>query len=432
MKLNKIFTLSFYLIVIIFNYGYSYNSFVKDRINLTIQSERYHIIVASFKTESLAQKELVRLNNLGYEFAKILYDENGKNFRISIMSFDKRSSAINYTKELIQSEFNDTWIFYDRTNLNQSSPNQIVKTNVNSNINLQSNSSSKDILPVSQSQDEGDSEYHILVGSFNNENYANNFKESLLRQGYLKAKVIKEAEDTFNVVLDTFTSKVDADKFILTLSDTPYRNATIPGYSSKKSLKVIPPRPIPNQSVSSTLVSTLKPVAKPSNLKKLPLKLQIKSNSTSKDILPVSQSQDEGDSEYHILVGSFNNENYANNFKESLLRQGYLKAKVIKEAEDTFNVVLDTFTSKVDADKFILTLSDTPYRNATIPGYSSKKSSKVIPQRPIPNQSISEQIVLKKPVNPNSSMQSEEVQAQIKDLLEEGKANNVNSEKPTD
>ena len=30
MKLNKIFTLSFYLIVIIFNYGYSFNSFVKE------------------------------------------------------------------------------------------------------------------------------------------------------------------------------------------------------------------------------------------------------------------------------------------------------------------------------------------------------------------------------------------------------------------
>jgi len=78
MKLNKIFTLSFYLIVIIFNYGYSYNSFVKESHNLTIQSERYHVIVASFKTESLAQKELVRLNNSGYELAKILYDENGK------------------------------------------------------------------------------------------------------------------------------------------------------------------------------------------------------------------------------------------------------------------------------------------------------------------------------------------------------------------
>ena len=103
MKLNKIFTLSFYLIVIIFNYGYSYDSFVKERINLTIQSERYHVIVASFKTESLAQKELVRLNNSGYELAKILYDENGKNFRISIMSFDNRSSAINYTKEINQS-----------------------------------------------------------------------------------------------------------------------------------------------------------------------------------------------------------------------------------------------------------------------------------------------------------------------------------------
>ena len=89
MKLNKIFTLSFYLIVIIFNYGYSYNSFVKESHNLTIQSERYHVIVASFKTESLAQKELVRLNNSGYELAKILYDENGKNFRISIMSFDQ-------------------------------------------------------------------------------------------------------------------------------------------------------------------------------------------------------------------------------------------------------------------------------------------------------------------------------------------------------
>ena len=193
MKLNKIFTLSFYLIVIIFNYGYSYNSFVKESHNLTIQSERYHVIVASFKTESLAQKELVRLNNSGYELAKILYDENGKNFRISIMSFDNRSSAINYSKEINQSGFNDTWIFYN--SLNQSSPNPIVKIGVTPPINLQSNSTSKDILPVSQSQDEVDPEYNILVGSFNNENYANNFKESLLRQGYLKAKVIKEGSE---------------------------------------------------------------------------------------------------------------------------------------------------------------------------------------------------------------------------------------------
>ena len=92
MRLYKIFTLSFYLIVIIFNYGYSYNSFVKERINLTIQSERHHVIVASFKNQSQAQKELMRLNNLGYDLAKILYDENGKNFRISIISFEKRRS----------------------------------------------------------------------------------------------------------------------------------------------------------------------------------------------------------------------------------------------------------------------------------------------------------------------------------------------------
>ncbi len=430
MKLNKIFTLSFYLIVIIFNYGYSYNSFVKESHNLTIQSERYHVIVASFKTESLAKKELVRLNNSGYELAKILYDENGKNFRISIMSFDNRSSAINYSKEINQSGFNDTWIFYN--SLNQSSPNPIVKTSVTPPINLQSNSTSKDILPVSQSQDEVDPEYHILVGSFNNENYANNFKESLLSQGYLKAKVIKEgSEENYNVVLNTFTSKVDADKFIQTLLDTPYRNATIPGYPSKKLSKVILPRPIPNQSIPSTLVSPLKPVAKPSNLKKLSSKLQIKSNSTSKDILPVSQSQDEVDPEYHILVGSFNNENYANNFKESLLSQGYLKAKVIKEgSEENYNVVLNTFTSKVDADKFIQTLLDTPYRNATIPGYPSKKLSKVILPRPIPNRPISEQIVLKEPINQNSVKQSEEDQAKIKDQIEEGKVNNVDSEKP--
>ena len=95
----------------------------------------------------------------------------------------------------------------------------------------------------------------------------------------MKAKVIKEgSEENYNVVLNTFTSKVDADKFIQTLLDTPYRNATIPGYPSKKLSKVILPRPIPNQSIPSTLVSPLKPVAKPSNLKKLPSKPQIKSN----------------------------------------------------------------------------------------------------------------------------------------------------------
>ena len=93
-----------------------------------------------------------------------------------------------------------------------------------------------------------------------------------------------------------------------------------------------------------------------------------------------------------------------------------LKAKLIKEgAEETYNVVLNTFTSKVDADKFIQKLSDTPYRNATIPGYPSKKLSKVIPPRPIPNRPISEQIVLKEPINQNSLKQSEEEQAQIKD-----------------
>jgi outer membrane protein OmpA-like peptidoglycan-associated protein/cell division protein FtsN len=430
MKLNKIFTLSFCLIVIIFNYGYSYNSFDKERINLNIQSERYHVIVASFKSESLAQKELVRLNNSGYELAEILYDENGKNFRISIMSFDKRSSAINYTKEINQSGFNDTWIFYN--SLNQSSPNPIVKSGVNSSVNLQSNSTSKNTLPVSLSQDEGDPEYHILVGSFNNENYANNFKESLLMQGFLKAKVIKEgAEETYNVVLNTFRSKVDADKFIQTLLDTPYRNATIQVYPSKKLSKVTLPRPIPNQSIPSTLVSPVKPVAKLSNLKKVPSKAQIKSNSTPKDIFPISQSQDEGDPEYHILVGSFNNENYANNFKESLLRQGYLMAKVIKEGdEESYNVVLNTFTSKVDADKFIQTLSDTPYRNATIPVYPSKKLSKVTLPRPIPNQSISEQIALKGPINRNYVKQIKEQQTQIIDKIEEGKTNDVDSEKP--
>ena len=430
MKLNKIFTLSFYLVVIIFNYGYSYNSFVKESHNLTIQSERYHVIVASFKTESLAQKELVRLNNSGYKLAKILYDENEKNFRISIMSFDNRSSAINYSKEINQSGFNDTWIFYN--SLNQSSPNPIVKTGITPPVNLQSNSSSKDFLPVSQSQDEGDPEYHILAGSFNNENYANNFKESLLRQGYLKAKVIKEgSEETYNVILNTFTSKVDADKFIQTLSDTPYRNATIPGYPSKKFSKVIPPRPIPNQSIPSTSVSPLKSVAKPSNSKKLPSKLQIESNSTLEDISPTSETHDEDDPEYHILVGSFKNENYANNFQESLLRQGYFKAKVIKEVADgTYNVVLNSFESKLEADKFIQTLSGTPYRNATIPGYPSKKLSKVILPKPILNQSISKQIVLKEPINQNSVKQSEEEQAQIKDQIEEGEFNNVDSEKP--
>ena len=84
----------------------------------------------------------------------------------------------------------------------------------------------------------------------------------------------------------------------------------------------------------------------------------------------------------------------------------------------------------MDADKFIQTLSDTPYRNATIPGYPSKKFSKVIPPRPIPNRSISEQIVLQEPINQNSVKQSEDEQAQIKDQIEEGKVNNVDSEKP--
>ena len=176
MRLYKIFTLSFYLTVITFNYGFSDSCFGKERINLTIQSERHHVIVASFKNQSQAQKELMRLNNLGYGRAKILYDENGKNFRISIMSFDKRSSAINYTKELNQSGFNDIWVFHNSSN--QSSPNPIVKARVNPSINLppnlkqlpskpqiKSNSPSKDALPISETQGEIEPEYNIMVGS---------------------------------------------------------------------------------------------------------------------------------------------------------------------------------------------------------------------------------------------------------------------------
>ena len=175
MRLYKIFTLSFYLTVITFNYGFSYSSFGKERINLTIQSERHHVIVASFKNQSQAQKELMRLNNLGYRRAKILYDENGKNFRISIMSFDKRSSAINYTKELNQSGFNDIWVFHNSSN--QSSPNPIVKARVNPSINLppnlkqlpskpqiKSNSPSKDPLPRYKTLGARDQDYHIFVG----------------------------------------------------------------------------------------------------------------------------------------------------------------------------------------------------------------------------------------------------------------------------
>ena len=107
----------------------------------------------------------------------------------------------------------------------------------------------------------------------------------------------------------------------------------------------------------------------------MPSKPQIKSNSPSKDVLPISETQEELDPEYHILVGSFNIENYANNFKESLLKQGYLNAKVVKEeSEETYSVVLNTFKTKADADKFIQTLSDSPYRNATIPGYPLQRS----------------------------------------------------------
>ena len=272
MRLYKIFTLSFYLTVITFNYGFSDSCFGKERINLTIQSERHHVIVASFKNQSQAQKELMRLNNLGYKLAKILYDEDGKNFRISIMSFDKRSSAINYTKELNQSGFNDIWIFHNSSN--QSSQNPIVKARVNPSINLssnlkqlpskpqiKSNSPSKDVPPISETQEDRDPEYHILVGSFNIEDYANNFKESLLKQGYSNAKVVKEeSEETYSVVLNTFKTKADADKFIQTLSDSPYRNATIPGYPSKKLSKVIPPLPIPKQTVSSNTLILSEPI----------------------------------------------------------------------------------------------------------------------------------------------------------------------------
>ena len=145
--------------------------------------------------------------------------------------------------------------------------------------------------------------YHILVGSFKIEEYANNFKKSLQKQGYLSAKVFSnEANGDYNVIINSLNSKIDAERFIKKLSDTPYRNAySITLQGSLQQLTQVQFQTI------YTLQKSIQPVAKPSNLKKSS-KPKIKSNSSSKDVSTCFSVKDEKDSKYHILVGSFNNE----------------------------------------------------------------------------------------------------------------------------
>ena len=83
MKLYKIFTFWFYITIALFNYGYSFD--FRSRKNFyNAPSGKFHVIVGSYKKHSNAKKALLKFNKLGYKFAKILYYEKEKNFRISI------------------------------------------------------------------------------------------------------------------------------------------------------------------------------------------------------------------------------------------------------------------------------------------------------------------------------------------------------------
>ena len=172
-------------------------------------SGKYHVIVGSYKKQSNAKKALLRLNKLGYKSAKILYNEKTKNFRISILSFETQISAINFTLKLNKLGFVDSWIC-DIYNSVKTSSTQPIKSGSNSiklphskpNINL--NLTSKNVPPVLEIKDEKDSKYHILVGSFKIEEYANNFKNRFKARRYLSAKVFAmKFNGDYNVVINS-------------------------------------------------------------------------------------------------------------------------------------------------------------------------------------------------------------------------------------
>ena len=297
----------------------------------------------------------------------------------------------------------DSWIFY---NSEQTSLIQPIKSASNSiklpqsKPNINPNLTSKNVSPVSQIKDEKDSKYHILVGSFKIEEYANNFKKSLQKQGYLSAKVFSnEANGDYNVIINSLNSKIDAERFIKKLADTPYRNASILGDSS---------------TVNSSQIQTIN--SKVNTIKPSKSKPKINLNLTSKNVSPVLEIKDEKDSKYHILVGSFKIEEYANNFKKSLQKQGYLSAKVFSnEANGDYNVIINSLDSKIDAE-IHKKLADTPYRNASILVDSSNGNSSLT-QLINSNQS-------------NSLVQNEEKQNKIKEEIESVKMNDVTLKNP--
>ena len=404
MKLYKIFTFWFYITIALFNYGYSFDFRDYERIFTSAPSGKYHVIVGSYKKQSNAKKALLKFNKLGYKSAKILYYEKEKNFRISILSFETQRSAINFSLKLNQLGIEDSWIFYnsEQTSLIhpiKSASNSIKPPQSKPKINL--NLTSKNVSPVLEIKDEKDSKYHILVGSFKIEEYANNFKKSLQKQGYLSAKVFSnEANGDYNVIINSLDSKIDAERFIKKLADTPYRNASILGDSS---------------TVNSSLIQTIN--SKVNTIKPSKSKPKINPNLTSKNVSPVLEIKDEKDSKYHILVGSFKIEEYANNFKKSLQKQGYLSAKVFSnEANGDYNVIINSLDSKIDAERFIKKLADTPYRNASILVDSLNGNSSLT------------QLINSNKSNP--LVQNEEKQNKIKEEIESVKMNDVTIEKP--
>ena len=115
----------------------------------------------------------------------------------------------------------------------------------------------------------------------------------------MSAKVFSnEANGDYNVIINSLNSRIDAERYIKKLVDTPYRNSSILGDSSTGNSSQI-------QTINSK-VNTIKPSKS---------KPKIDPNLTSKNVSPVLEIKDEKDPKYHVLVGSFKVEEYANNFK---------------------------------------------------------------------------------------------------------------------
>ena len=76
-----------------------------------LKLKKYHIIIASFPTQALAQKYVVTFMKK-YDFDTVETVAGGGRYRISVAHFDQRNEAVAFVKSLriLNPKFNDSWV----------------------------------------------------------------------------------------------------------------------------------------------------------------------------------------------------------------------------------------------------------------------------------------------------------------------------------